>query len=133
MGESESKDILLDEKLLQICSTDDSESESVIIDESSKKESESESVHKVIHKNKEKYAIDEAEHEEPLATDNPVINKPSYLKLFKCGKNILNRLDATCEQACMATSRVRYYTEMFNTITDYNDRSNTPLLNEKII
>ena len=35
---------------------------------------------------KEKYAYDETEDEEPLVTGNPIINEPSYFKLFKCGK-----------------------------------------------
>ena len=79
-------------------------------------ESRPESFHKII--NKEKYSIYEIEHEEPLVTDNPVIKEPSYFKLFECGKNLLNRLDATCERACMVTSRYKYYTEIFNTLTD---------------
>ena len=32
----------------------------------------------------------------------------------------------------METSRDNYYTEMFNTLTDYNDRNNTPLSNLNI-
>ena len=40
---------------------DKGESESVIVDESYMEESESESVHKIINTNKEKYAIDEIE------------------------------------------------------------------------
>ena len=67
-----------------------------------------------------------------MVTDNAVINEPRYFNLFKCGKNILNRLDATCKRECMAASRDRYYTEMFNTLTDYNDRNNTPLSNDNI-
>ena len=62
-------------------------------------------------------AIDETEHAEPTITDNPVINEPSYFNLFKCGKNILNRLDATRKRACMETSRDMYYTEIFRTLT----------------
>ena len=64
-----------------------------------------------------------------MVIDITVINKPRYFKLFECGKNLLNRLDATCNQACIATSRDRYYTEIFRTQTDYNDRNNTPLSN----
>ena len=44
----------------------------------------------------------------------------------------MNRIDATCEQLCMATSRGRYYTEMIKTLTDYNDCNNTPLSNVTI-
>ena len=39
-------------------------------------ESEKESVQKII--NKEKYAIDETDHEEPLVTENPVIKEPIH-------------------------------------------------------
>ena len=67
-----------------------------------------------------------------MVIDITVINKPRYFKLFECGKNILNRLDATRNQACIATSRDRYYTEMFKTITDYNEHNNTLLSNLNI-
>ena len=33
----------------------------------------------------------------------------------------------------MATSRDRYYIEIFKTLTDYNDRNNTPLFNDNIL
>ena len=92
--------------------------ESVIVDEIFTEESESESVHKSININKEKDAIDETQDEEYLATHNPVINKPIYFNLFEWGKNILKNIDATCKQACMETSRARYYTETFRTLTD---------------
>ena len=39
--------------------------------------------------------MDETEHEEPLVTDNPVVKEPNYFNPFKCGRNILNRIDAT--------------------------------------
>ena len=58
-------------------------------------ERESESVHKIINTNKEKYAIDETQDEEPSVKDHPVIKNPSYFNLFECGKNLLNKLDAT--------------------------------------
>ena len=38
---------------------------------------------KVSTKTKKKYAIDETEYEEPLVTDNPVINEPIYFNLFE--------------------------------------------------
>ena len=51
------------------------------------------------------YEIDETEHEEPLVTDNPVINGQIYFNLFQYGKDLLNSLDVTCEQAYMVTLR----------------------------
>ena len=44
---------------------DESESESVIVDENSMDEIEPEIVQNIINTNKEKYAIDETEHEYP--------------------------------------------------------------------
>ena len=60
--------------ILQICSTDKSGSERIIVDESFTNESKSESVHKSINTNREKDAIDETYHEEPPVIYNPVIN-----------------------------------------------------------
>ena len=89
MDDIKSKDILSNENLLQVYSTDEGKSESVIIDESFMKESESENLHKSINTNEEKYAIDETEHEQPLVTYNPVSNEPSYINLFECSKKYL--------------------------------------------
>ena len=75
LNERESKGIITDKKLSQVCSMDKRKLESVIFDESSMKESESEIIHKSINTNKEKYAIDETEDEKPLVTDNPVIKR----------------------------------------------------------
>ena len=85
-----------------------------------------------MNKKEEQDAIDDTKHEEPSVTNNPFINEPSYFNIFKCGKTLLNRLDATCEQACITTARYRYSTEMYKTLTDYNDRNNEPLLNDNI-
>ena len=49
--------------LLQVCSTDESKSESVTVDENSTEDTELESVRKIINTNKEKYAIDETQDE----------------------------------------------------------------------
>ena len=117
---------------MYVCSTDEGESECVIVNESSTGESESESIQKITNTNKVKYAIYETEHGKLSVTDNTFIKETRYFNLFKCGKNILNRLDATCEQYCMEISRDRYYTEMYKTLTDYNYRNNTPLSNDNI-
>ena len=56
-----------------------------------------------------------------------------YFNIFDCDKNILNRINATCERACMATAGDKYYTEFFKTITDYNYRNNNPIPNSNIL
>ena len=45
----------------------------------------------------------------------------------------MNKVGATCKQACMANLRDKYYTELFRTITDCNDCNGAPLSNEKIL
>ena len=71
----------MDKNLSQVCSKDEGESESAIVDESSTEEIKSESVYKIINTNKEKYAIHETDHEEPSVTDNSVTNETSYFNL----------------------------------------------------
>ena len=49
--------------------------------------------------------------------------EPSFFNLFDCGENLMNRLDATCKQVCMANPRDKYYSKLHKTLTDYNDRN----------
>ena len=95
LDQSKSKQIPAVKNLSQVCSTEKDEPESIIVDESFTEEREPENAHKSINRNEEKYAIDETEHDETSLIDSPVINELSYFNLFECGKNILNRLDAT--------------------------------------
>ena len=55
------------------------------------------------------------------------------LNIFECEKNILNSLDATCERSFMATPRDKYFTKMYETLVNYNDRNDAPLFNENIL
>ena len=57
--ERKPKGIIADEILSRACYMDKSKSESIIVNESSFEESESESVHKSINTNNEKYEMDE--------------------------------------------------------------------------
>ena len=82
--------------------------------------------------NKEKDAKNEAYHEEPSLTDNPVIKNPNYFNIFECGNVLLNKLNATCKRACMENSRYKYYTEFFRTITYFNKHNDVILLNDNI-
>ena len=84
-------------------------------------------------KTRKKINNNEAEHEEPTVTGDPIIKEPMYFENFECGKNLLNKLDATYEQACMITPRDRYSTELFRTITDCNDRNGATFTNENIL
>ena len=132
LGERKSKVVIAGKKILQVRSMEERKSESVIANENSMEESKSEIVHKSINTNKEKYAIDETKYEEHLVTENLVINDLIYFNLFKCGKTFSDNVYATCERACMETSKDTYYINMCNNLTDYNDRNNTPLSNTNI-
>ena len=130
MYKSESEEFLVEETLLQVYSTDEDESKSIIVVESSTEESESECVHKNI--NKEKYVKSDTDYEEPTVTDYPVFKEPNYFNMFECGNIILNMIDAMCERVCMATPKDKYHTKMYKTLVDYNERNDAPVSNEKI-
>ena len=102
----------------------------IIIHKSSTEESESECIHKTV--NKEKYANNEAEHKETPVMDDPVVKDPRYFNIFKRVRNILNKLKAKCKRAWMATPRDKYYTELFRTMTYFNNWRNAPFSNKNI-
>ena len=93
---------------------------------------ESKSIHISFNTIKVKDATNETKYEEPSVKYNSVANAFKCFKLFEHNKKFLNNIGATCEQVCMETSKDKYYTEMYNTLTDYNDRKNIPLSNAKI-
>ena len=61
-----------------------------------------------------------------------VVKELIHFNIFSRGKNILNKLDATCGRTCMATPRDKYYMELLRNITDFNDCNGAPLSIEKI-
>ena len=110
---------------------DKDESKSIVGDEISTEESESECVNKKIHI--EKDANNEAEYEEHTVTYDIFVKETSYFNIFKCWNNILNNIDAKYKRACMATPRDQYYTIIYETLVDYNNRDVAPLSNEKLL
>ena len=78
--------------------------------------------------NQQKDTKNEAEYEESSVTHEV----PRSFNIFKCGRNILNRLDVTYERAFMATPKDKYYTKLLETLVDYNGYHNAPLSNEKL-
>ena len=78
--------------------------------------------------NKQKDAQNEVECKEYLVIDEV----PSYFNVFKCGRNIFNRLDMTYEWAYMATLKDKYFEKMLETLFNHNDRHNEPLSNKKL-
>ena len=47
-------------------------------------------------------------------------------------ENLLNRRDAAYKRACISTSREKYYTKVYKTLVDSNDRNDASFSNEKI-
>ena len=60
------------------------------------------------------------------------MKETSYFNILECGNHILNKLNAMCELACMATPRDKYHMEFFRTITYCNDSNYAPLSNDSI-
>ena len=56
----------------------------------------------------------------------------SYFNIFECGRYLLDRLDVTYEQACMATPKEKYYTKLLKNLVDDNNRNGAPFSNENI-
>ena len=55
---------------------------------------------------------------------------PRYFNIFKCGRNIFNRLDLKYKRECMTSTKKN--TKMLETLADYNDHNNAPLYNGKL-
>ena len=125
---SKLEEFLVDKTLSQICSIGKDKSKGIIVDGCFTEEDASECVLKNI--NKQKDVKNETECEEYSVTDE----FPSYFNIFECGKDLLNRLDVTYEQACMGNNnpKDKYYTKLLETVIDYNDHHNAPLSNENI-
>ena len=49
-----------------------------------------------------------------------------------CGKEFFNKLDATYERSYMENAKDNHWTEIYDTITNYNDQNHTILSNAKI-
>ena len=104
---------------MQSCYTDKDESKVIIVDEYPTEDNESESKVIIVNKfsaekDKSKCVINKQED-----TNNEVTyDVPIYFNVFKCVRNILNRLDVLYERACMATPRDEYYTNILENLVN---------------
>ena len=57
----------------------------------------------------------------------------SYFNIFECGRNILNRLDVTYQQAFVDTPQEKYYNVLLDTIVKDNNFKGAPVTNDKIL
>ena len=68
------------------------------------------------------------EHKEPSVTEKVT----SYFNIYKCGRNILDRLDVTYQRAFMATPKDKYYNALLDTLVKDNNIRGKPLSNQNI-
>ena len=130
--EDKSKHIIVPKGSSQSCSTNEGESKPSIVN---KKLSQNDSTDMdelcSTEKDISEYTIREkkdAEYKESSVTNEV----PSYLNIFECVRNLLDRLDVQYEQACMATPKYKYYNTFLKTLVDDNNYNGAPFYNEKL-
>ena len=69
------------------------------------------------------------EHKEPSVTEKVI----SYFNIFECGRNLLDKIDVTYQQAFMATSaQDEYYKDMTKSLIKANIGSDGKICNKNI-
>ena len=56
----------------------------------------------------------------------------SYFNIFKCGKNLSDKLDITYQRAFMDITKNKYYNVLLNNLVKDNNSKVGPLSNDKI-
>ena len=118
----ESKRIIVHKSLSDNCSTDVNESERNIVNKSLSQKNSA---------NVSEYTIKELkgkEYNEPSLTKEVNI----YFNIFKCGRNLLDRLDVTYQRAFMTTPQDKYYTRMLENLFEMNNCNGETLSNENL-
>ena len=72
--------------------------------------------------------LKDKEYKEPSVTKEV----ESYFNIFEFGRNILDRLDVTHQQAFIATPQDKYYTEMLENRVKMNNCNGEPLSNDNL-
>ena len=108
-NESESKRSIVNEKLSQICSAKENELFFT-------KEDESECTNEKQKDSKNEVAYD-------------VTNYLDVSNIFECGRN---NPDVTCERACMTNADNEYFTDVLDTLNEYQDSHGQRLSSKKL-
>ena len=120
--EDESKEIIVHKTLSENSSTDVRKSERNIVKETlSQNDSANVSENNITE-------LKDEEHKEPSVTEKV----KSYFNIYKCGRNLLDRLGVTYQRAFMAIPKDKYYNEFLDTVVKENNLRGEPLSNEKI-
>ena len=73
-------------------------------------------------------ALKDEEHKEHTVTQKV----KSYFNIYKCVRNLLDRLDVTYQQVSMATPKDKYYNALLDTLVKDNNIRGEPLFNQNI-
>ena len=79
--------------------------------------------------------VEDSNDKEPFVTYHSNIEgikSPGYFKPFQWSKMFFNNLDVMYKHVCMKNSKGKYWLEIYDSITNYNDRNHKPLSNAKI-
>ena len=68
------------------------------------------------------------EHKKPSVTEKVTI----YFNIYECGRNILDQLDVTYQQAFVATPKDKYYNVLLDTLVKDNNLRGLELSNQNI-
>ena len=76
--------------------------------------------------------VKDTKDKEPLVVDILLIKQLDYFILFDYGKEFFNNLEVTYEKLCMENAKDKYWAEVYDTVTNYNDWNNALLSNVNI-
>ena len=120
--EDESKEIIVHETLLENNSTEISESERNIVNGTLSQNNSADVTENTITELKDE------EHKEHSVTEKVKI----YFNIYKCGRNLLDRLGVKYQREFMATPKDKYYNTLLDTIVKKNYLRGEPLSNQNI-
>ena len=72
--------------------------------------------------------LKDEEHKEHSVTEKV----KSYFNIYECGRNLLDRLDVTYQQAFMAPPKDKYYNAFMDTLVKDNNLRGKPFYNQNI-
>ena len=128
-NESESKRSIVNKKLSQSCSTNENQSKQRIVNEplSQKCSAKENKLFSTKEDNSECLNKKQKDTKNEIARN--VTNYFNVSIVFECGRN---NPGVSCERACMATGYNEYFTDVLDTLNEYQDRHDQSLSSKKL-
>ena len=133
MDEDNSKGIIVQKPLSQSFSTDKYKSKGIIINKTLSQNCSTDK-DKLFSTEEDKSECDIKKQKD--ANNEVTYDVPKYFNsfnVFKCGRNILDRLDVLYERSCMATPKEEYFMEMLDSLLEHNHCHGTQLSSKKLL